>query len=129
VQSRGRSQVETVTWDCGYAAASPRIQYTASSFAESLVGILSGVLRPRVHAPTISGLFPAPSRMETHVDDAVLEDAVRPAFLRAGALLARVHAVQGGRVQVYVLYVALATLALLLAALPVGPALRALWNG
>ena len=28
------------TWDCGYAAPSPRMQYTASSFAQTLVGVL-----------------------------------------------------------------------------------------
>jgi len=48
--TRQARAVRAVTWDCGYAAPSARMQYTSSSFAESLVGLFAWALRPRVHA-------------------------------------------------------------------------------
>jgi hydrogenase-4 component B len=36
------------TWDCGYAAVNPRMQYTASSFAGPLVSLFRMILRPRI---------------------------------------------------------------------------------
>jgi hydrogenase-4 component B len=116
------------TWDCGYAAPTPRIQYTASSFADSLVGIFSGILRPRVHAPLLSGVHPGPSRLDVHVDDTVLELAARPAFRGWAAVLARFRILQGGQVQSYVFYVAVVALVLLASILPLGSILRAIWE-
>src|SRR5207245_6130983 len=48
----------TVTWDCGYAAASGRMQYTASSFAQIVVHIFALALRPPVKAAHPHGAFP-----------------------------------------------------------------------
>src|SRR5262249_52552212 len=40
------------TWDCGYVdAASPRLQYTGSSFAQAGTGILAWTARERAAAP------------------------------------------------------------------------------
>src|SRR5262249_46305600 len=47
------------TWGCGYAAPTPRMQYTSSSFAELLVGLFGWALRPKEHQPKVQGLFPA----------------------------------------------------------------------
>jgi hydrogenase-4 component B len=116
------------TWDCGYAAPTPRIQYTASSFADSLVGLFSGLLRPKVHAPVLTGVHPGPSRFDVHVDDTVLELAARPAFRGWAALLARFRMLQGGQVQSYVFYVAIVALVLLASILPLESILRALWE-
>jgi hydrogenase-4 component B len=102
------------TWDCGYAAPSPRMQYTASSFAERLVGLLAGVLRPRVEAPRDLPLFPREAHFHSEVPDAVLEEAVLPAFRGAAWLLAGVRFLQRGGIQVYLLYVFACLLALLL---------------
>ena len=35
------------TWDCGYARPTSRMQYTASSFAQMIVGMFGWVLRPQ----------------------------------------------------------------------------------
>lgn len=115
------------TWDCGYVAPTPRMQYTASSFADGLVGVLSAVLRPRTHRPTIEGLHPAPASFDVHVDDTVLQRLILPAFRRTGAALMRLRALQGGRVQLYVLYIFLTAFALLVSILPVESILETLW--
>ncbi len=116
------------TWGCGHAAPTPRMQYTASSFADSLVGLLSGLLRPRVRVPMLAGLHAGPSRFEVHVDDTVLELAARPAFRGWASLLARFRMLQGGQVQSYVFYIAIAAIVLLASILPLEAILRALWE-
>ncbi|MEI6810071.1 MAG: proton-conducting transporter membrane subunit, partial [bacterium] len=47
---RGRSVGKTVTWDCGYAAPTPRMQYTASSFSQPVTNLFRRVLGPRTRA-------------------------------------------------------------------------------
>ena len=36
---RTHAVTEALTWDCGYAAPTARMQYSASSFADLLVGL------------------------------------------------------------------------------------------
>jgi hypothetical protein len=108
-----RRQPDLPTWDCGYAAASPRLRYTASSFAQLVTSRFAWALRPAVHRPRIAGPFPAPSRFATHVEDAVLDRLLLPGVRRLREAAARVRAYQQGDLQRYVLYV-VAALALLL---------------
>jgi hydrogenase-4 component B len=102
------------TWDCGYAAPSPRMQYTSSSFAAMLVGLLAGVLRPRVEAPRQLALFPRAAHFHSDVPDAVLDDAVLPAFHGGAWLLSWCRFLQQGGIQVYLLYLFACLLVLLL---------------
>ncbi|GMV44289.1 MAG: hypothetical protein AMXMBFR64_60050 [Myxococcales bacterium] len=122
-----RAAPRTGTWDCGYAVPTPRMQYTASSFSDGLVGLLAVALRPRTHRPAISGLHPPATRFETHVDDTVLERLILPAFRRTGAALGRLRALQSGRVQLYVLTIFLAAFLLLASTLPLDAILETLW--
>jgi hydrogenase-4 component B len=109
-----RQRVPGPTWDCGYARPVPRMQYTASSFARSLVGLFGWVMLPIVHAPRRLPLFPSTAAFESHVPDTVLDRALLPVLLRAQWVLAFARYVQSGRVQLYLLYLG-ATLVVLLA--------------
>ena len=124
-----RTEANAETWGCGYVAGTARIQYTASSFADPLVGILSGFLRPRIRHPDIAAILPAASRMTAHVDDVLLEGVVRPSFTRAGKFLAHIRILQGGHVNLYIFFLLLGALTLLLTTLPIMEGVRALWNG
>ncbi len=101
------------TWDCGYAAPSGRMQYTSSSFAELLVHLFAGVLRPRRRAATIEGTFPHATSFHTDVPEIVLDRALVPVFRLLGRGLHWFRWVQLGSVQVYLLYI-LGTLLLLM---------------
>lgn len=104
----------TVTWDCGYAAPAPRMQYTSSSLAEMLVGLLGWVLRPRELRPRLTGPFPATGRLRTNVRDVVLQEAVRPAVSAAAWGFGWFRVFQQGSIQAYLLYVFLTLVVLLL---------------
>ncbi len=93
------------TWGCGYAAPTPRMQYTASSFAQMLVGLFAWVLRPKIHRPGWLALFPKSERFESHVPDAVLDEVVRPTFRYGEKLLLWFRVLQQGSIQTYVLYI------------------------
>jgi formate hydrogenlyase subunit 3/multisubunit Na+/H+ antiporter MnhD subunit len=94
------------TWGCGYPAPTPRMQYTASSFAAPL--LLE--LRPLagVHERRTAGAF------ATHAVDPVLAGFVLPAWRGLRAAADRLRPVQRGRLALDVLYVVAALLALLL---------------
>jgi hydrogenase-4 component B len=102
---RGRSVRYEPTWGCGYPATTPRMQYTASSFAApllSLFGRLSGVRSTR-----------SATSLHTHPRDLVLDGIAVPAWnaIRRAAL--RLRPIQQGRLSLYLVYVMAALLALL----------------
>jgi hydrogenase-4 component B len=101
------------TWDCGYAAPSPRMQYTSSSFAQMLVKAFAWVLRPDVKRPEISGPFPTPGEFTTDVRDTVLDRLLVPSVERVDEQRRWVTWMQRGSAHAYILYI-LATLVVLL---------------
>jgi hydrogenase-4 component B len=103
----------TVTWDCGYAAPTSRIQYTASSLAQMIVTLFNWVLRPDMHKPHIEGVFPRPTKMHSHVDDAVLDKVLLPAGSRIEMWFGWFRRFQHGMIQQYVLYILIAVILML----------------
>ena len=105
---------QTVTWDCGYAAPTPRMQYTASSFARPIVLLFRLFLQPRdeIHPP--SGLFPKHAALHTHAPDPFRRYGYEPLFLGVAWLASKLRWLQEGRIQIYVLYIALTILVLLI---------------
>jgi hydrogenase-4 component B len=111
-----RAAPEVVTWDCGYARPGPRMQYSASSFADTLVALFRWALRPHVQRASVHGPFPAPSSMRSHVEDPVLDRLILPAGRGAERVFGWFRRFQHGLTQHYLLYV-LATVLLMLATL------------
>jgi hydrogenase-4 component B len=110
-----RSEVTTaVTWDCGYAAGSPRVQYTASSFAQMLVGMFGWALRQKQQVPHLGGVFPGPAHFHSEVPDTVLDRATLPAFRFIAWLFSWSRLAQQGSIQVYLLYIFVVLIVLLL---------------
>ena len=93
------------TWDCGYAAPTPRMQYTASSFAQILVDLFTWVLRPRKHRPHVDGPLPPHSHFESHCGDTALDGVMLPAFRSVTALSLWLRSRVRGRSQLYIFYI------------------------
>ncbi len=102
---RSRSCARVGTWDCGYARPTPRIQYTGSSFGQTLVDLFAWALWPRRCPPRIRGSLPPPSWFASAVPDTVLDRLVLPVFRLGNRLLPLVRLTQQGRVNVYLLYI------------------------
>ncbi len=105
---------QAATWGCAFAAPTRRMQYTASSFAQMLVGLFAWALRPRVHKPKDLSLFPQKTAFHSEVPDTVLDEAVLPSFRFGAWLFSWFRVLQRGNVQAYLLYVFVALIALLL---------------
>jgi hydrogenase-4 component B len=95
----------TETWGCGYTAPTPRMQYTASSFAQFLVDLLGWSLQPTVHRPHLDNLFPSTAEFASHVPEVVLDRAVQPVARFLGRVLLWFRLMQQGAVQIYLLYI------------------------
>ncbi|MFA5239560.1 MAG: proton-conducting transporter membrane subunit [Phycisphaerae bacterium] len=104
---RGRSVRETVTWDCGYAQPSPKMQYTATSFAQPLTDLFNFFLRTRKDISHSKGIFPAQSTFHTDTSDIGEKYIYQPAYRWISLSLSKLRWLQHGRLQIYVLYIAL----------------------
>ncbi len=104
-----------VTWDCAYEAPNPRMQYTASSFAEPLTKLFDFILRPHRKAHLPMGLFPDSASFSEETPDAARRILFHPAYAAVEWCALRMRWLQNGRVQIYVVYIMLTLLAVLVA--------------
>lgn len=93
------------TWGCGYLKPTPRMQYSASSFAEMVVKLFRGGLRPHWEKPRITGSMAENASFSSHVPEAVLELIIMPLFNRADRRLKRLRRLQHGQLPLYILYI------------------------
>ncbi len=103
-----------VTWDCGYLRPTPRMQYTAASFAQPLVEMFAFVLRPRRHGQEVVGFFPTDAAHHGEVPDVFNQTVYGPFFHALGRLGLRVRSFQHGEIQLYLLYILITLVALFL---------------
>lgn len=100
------------TWDCGYAAPTAHMQYTAGSFAGIVAGWFRWVLRPERRIRRVRGYFPEASLALERVPETVLEKGVGPAARTVMLLADAARSLQHGRLHLYILYVFLGVSAL-----------------
>jgi formate hydrogenlyase subunit 3/multisubunit Na+/H+ antiporter MnhD subunit len=111
---RGRPVTATGTWGCGFTQPTPRMQYTASSFAQPLAAVFQWLLRSRIRPAEVQGLFPADTTYEIQTEDLAEEGLFRPIFRGVALLTDGVRWLQQGYLQVYLLYIFGTLLVLLL---------------
>ncbi|MDD5482977.1 MAG: proton-conducting transporter membrane subunit [Kiritimatiellae bacterium] len=114
---RGRSTAKTGTWDCGFAQPSPRMQYTASSFAQPITNMFRRALDIKTSGILPEEFFPGNASFSAHADDTAHRYLFAPVFRAVDRALACLRWIQEGRVQIYVLYINVILLILLLFAL------------
>lgn len=103
-----------VTWDCGYARPTARMQYTAGSFAAIITAWFAWFMRPRRHLRLPKTQFPAHASFEEHTPETVLVYAVEPVGRLVMRLVGEARRLQHGRIQAYVLYVLIGVVGLAL---------------
>jgi hydrogenase-4 component B len=115
LQRRTRKVPRTLpTWGCSYPFAAPRMQYSASSFADSLLRLFHFGLWSERRGGRVKGLFPARAELSCHTPDLVLDRALIPTFTGVAWLFRRLRRlIQNGVAAIYLLYVALTLLVLL----------------
>lgn len=113
----GKSRVGNVgpTWDCGYAAPTARIQYSARGISELFTETL--LLRnftPKLEVRLPQGVLPKPAAFESNGHDPLTRGVYEPFFTRWADRFARLRWMQQGQLHIYLLYI-LTTLLIALA--------------
>lgn len=101
---RCRGLTRAVTWDCGYALPTARMQYTASSFAGIITEWFAWILRPERHRELPETYFPSEAHHAEHTPETVLEKIVEPAAAVVMRVSTLARSLQHGRLQAYLLY-------------------------
>ena len=102
------------TWGCGYSQPSPRMQYTATAFAQPLTQVFEAALAIRRTGPPPAGYFPAALERTVEADDPIERALYRPLLSWGSKLFLALRRRQGTRVQQYLLYIFFAVVALLI---------------
>jgi hydrogenase-4 component B len=110
--SRRRPAASAVTWDCGYAAPTARMQYTASSFARPILDMFTPVLPSRRTTPDLREPFPAGGELSSETHDLFTHGVYRPTAGLAARIAAPLRRLQHGNLHLYVLYIVAALVAL-----------------
>jgi hydrogenase-4 component B len=101
-----------LTWDCGYALPTARMQYTSAAFAGLAAGWFTWLLQPERAVRRPRSLLPASASRFERVPETMLERVLTP----AAALILRVSSgtrrLQHGRLPAYILYLVAGLLAL-----------------
>jgi formate hydrogenlyase subunit 3/multisubunit Na+/H+ antiporter MnhD subunit len=93
------------TWACGYSSVTPRMQYTASSFAAPLIDVFGEASGVRTHrGATVFHSEPI---------DLVLDRVIAPVWTTIRRVAIRLRGLQQGRLRAYLMY-SVATLTVLL---------------
>ena len=102
----------SLTWDCGYAVPTARMQYTSGSFAELATHWFRSVLRPTqvLHRP--KGLLPVRAFHLHQTPDSVLTRLLTPLSSAILRVSTAVRHLQHGHLQYYILYLVAGLLAL-----------------
>ena len=90
------------------------MQYTAASFAQPVLAPFGGAVSARAcDEAGPDGYFPAKARYEEHAGDMAGERFLVPATRRVVEALSRLKAIQQGRLQLYLVYIAVTLVVLL----------------
>jgi formate hydrogenlyase subunit 3/multisubunit Na+/H+ antiporter MnhD subunit len=102
--TRNRVVTHEATWGCAYSGATPRMQYTASSFVRSYRKLAAPVLAIKKEKLEASGLYPEHIMQRTHAHDKIENWLIdRPLHFIRKVLNSFVF-LQNGNIQAYILY-------------------------
>jgi hydrogenase-4 component B len=92
------------TWGCAYETASPRLQYTSSSFSRSYKNLVKPLIKVYKHEDKISSVVPLKVNVESHVYDKIEMTVIDIPLRKLKGFIGRFKFLQNGSVQFYVLY-------------------------
>jgi hydrogenase-4 component B len=94
------------TWGCGYTLASPKMQYTATSFADNYSSLASPLLGMKKDFRPIAEkeIFPGSRTFESHSTDHLKTSVVDGPVNKLMGLLRKLAFLQTGQIQHYILY-------------------------
>ncbi len=108
-------------WDCGMESPTPRMEYTASGYAQPILRIFSAYYGPREHAETTirggsrPGILATTGHFETEVSYPLVEQIYSPLTRSIVGFSRRFSRLQSGGIHAYLGYMILTLVVLLIA--------------
>lgn len=103
VTRKSRQEISP-TWSCGYVAPTPKLQYTAGSFARSYTKLFKAVLTFSRREKGAELIFPIGGHYESHASDKVEQWLIDKPVSGFQWVMSRFLFLQNGKLQVYILY-------------------------
>jgi len=95
----------SAAWGCGYENLSPRMQYTASSFADELNTIPQSVLVYHKEVKISKEAFPIPSSFESKSRDFVDEKILLPGFYFLQKIISKIEFLSNTDIRYYIVFI------------------------
>jgi len=92
-------------WGCGYENINPRVQYTASSFADELNEISKSVLVYHKNIKPSKKIFPQKDSFESHSEDLVDNKFVLKGFRSFSSLISRIEFLSHTDIRYYITFI------------------------
>lgn len=92
-------------WGCGYDKITPKMQYTASSFADELNYIAKSVLGYHKKIKSMSSVFPEKNKFESHSDDFIDSKIILPLFHKFSNFISRIEILNYSDIRYYVAFI------------------------
>ena len=108
----GKDCSQAGTWGCGFTQPTVRMQYTGTSYADSVLDFFQPFVRIRKKYAGISKIFPEKIAYDTHAEDIFANGLTRIAR-SINYLLERLHWIQHGKIQLYIAYIVVTIVVLL----------------
>ncbi len=108
-----RSDAENLTWDCGFAEPTARMQYTATAFIQPLADLFNGILRQKKSIVPVKGYFPQQAAFDVETPDGGTRWIWAPVFKAASFVSDKVKHLQSGFLHIYILIMVVAILLML----------------
>ncbi len=101
------------TWGCGFTQPTPRMQYTGSSYAASILDFFKPAAPLEERHAALKGVFPQASSYHSHVHDIVALHLNRVIVTPVLWLFDKLRWIQHGDIHLYIGYILLAIIVLL----------------
>jgi hydrogenase-4 component B len=111
---RGKTIRRAGTWGCGFTQPTPKMQYTGTSYAASILEFFRPAAPLQEDHPAIQGRFPQKTHYHSHVDDIAELHMTRVVVNPVLWLFDRLRWIQHGDIHLYIGYILLAIVVLLL---------------
>jgi len=95
----------STAWGCGYEGLNPKMQYTASSYADELNEISKSVLVYHKKINEQKDIFPIKESFESHSDDLVDKKILLPVFKSFSGFIARIKFLSYTDIRYYIAFI------------------------
>jgi len=110
----GKEVTRSGTWGCGFTQPTVRMQYTGTSYADTMVEFFRPFIRVQKKYSGINKIFPGKTTYSSHIHDTseigLNTFVVRPVLY----LLGKLRWIQHGNIQLYIGYIVLAIVVMLI---------------